>query len=177
MAASFRAPVIEIELRALAPDDETALRTLFDNEDTRLWNPGPSAEDLPAWLAEMSTPAADHRTWAVVEAGRRTNELDGLVSIFGISPPSREAEIGFRTMPAARGRGIARAAVALACQKLADENIVDELVLFHAVGNPASCRVAIASGFALEETLPGNFTYGDGKVHDEHRHRRLLGKG
>ena len=45
--------------------------------------------------------------------------------------------------------------------------------LFHAVDNPASCRVATKAGFALEGTHRSSFRYGDGRLHDEHSHARL----
>jgi RimJ/RimL family protein N-acetyltransferase len=156
-----------IALRRLRQSDSNRLRVLFGDADTLLWNPGPSPESLDRWLLEMSEPADDHRTWAVAES----DDFVGVVSIFTIDRLARSAEIGFRTLPVARGRGISRTAVALAITEVAREHIIDELVLFHAVDNVGSCRVATASGFELVETLPDNWTYGDGRAHDEHRHR------
>ncbi|MDQ1615779.1 MAG: hypothetical protein QOJ60_1718, partial [Actinomycetota bacterium] len=47
--------------------------------------------------------------------------------------------------------------------------------LYHAVANPASCRVAEKVGFRHEGTLRQSYVYGDGTRHDEHLHARLAG--
>ena len=47
------------------------------------------------------------------------------------------------------------------------------VALVHAVANPASCRVALASSFALEGTHRGALDHGDGVKWDMHTHARL----
>jgi RimJ/RimL family protein N-acetyltransferase len=152
-----------ITLRLLRSTDRPALVELFDDPATRLWNPGP--DDLDTWLGQMSVPAPDHRTWAVTDDHDR---LLGVVSLFDLDPVARTAEIGFRVHPAARGRGVATAAVSVALA--AQPGLTVRLL--HAVENTASCRVAGACGFGPPELLPANWTYGDGRRHDEHRHLR-----
>ena len=49
--------------------------------------------------------------------------------------------------------------------------------LYHAVDNPASCRVAVKAGFVLEGRPRESFRYGDGQLHDEHLHGRLATDG
>ena len=43
---------------------------------------------------------------------------------------------------------------------------------YHAVANPASCKVALRAGFPLEGLLRQSFVYGDGQRYDEHLHAR-----
>jgi RimJ/RimL family protein N-acetyltransferase len=161
------------ELRRFRPDDDAELTALFADPATRLWNPGPADGGVAAWRESIDAPSDEHRTWAVDDpaAGGR---LVGVVSVFAVDREQRRAEIGFRTVPAARGRGVAAAAAAAACARIAAEGLVDRIELFHAVENVASCRVAQAAGFALVATVPANYRYGDGELHDEHLHRRDL---
>ena len=70
-------------------------------------------------------------------------------------------------MPAARGRGVAVAAVDAACRWAFDVLAVERVELFHAVENGASRRVAEKAGFTLEGRLRRSFRYGDGVKHDE----------
>jgi RimJ/RimL family protein N-acetyltransferase len=47
--------------------------------------------------------------------------------------------------------------------------------LIHAVENAASCRVAEKCGYRHEGTTRSSYRYGDGELHDEHIHGRLVG--
>ena len=138
------------------------------------WNPADStAPDLgvaAAWVAQRADWSdGSHASFAVSDG----HALLGSVSLFRIDRVHDNAEIGYWVAPAARGRGVAVTATrgvtdwAFATLGLA------RVQLYHAVENPASCRVAEKSGYRLEGTVRQSYRYGDGLLHDEHLHGRL----
>ena len=84
-----------------------------------------------------------------------------------INREQNDAEIGYWTVPAARGRGVAAAAVDAACRWAFEHLPVDRIELCHAVENTASGRVAEKAGFIHEGRLRRSYRYGDGGKHDE----------
>jgi RimJ/RimL family protein N-acetyltransferase len=85
------------------------------------------------------------------------------------------AEIGYWTAVAARGRGIAPAAVRAVTDWVFDAfagTSLRQIMLVHDVDNPASCRVAEKAGYPFFQLSPANpphwFT-------DGHIHMRLRG--
>jgi RimJ/RimL family protein N-acetyltransferase len=103
-------------------------------------------------------------TFAVVaqseaEGGEDAAEPIGNVSIRRLAKERDAAEIGYWTMPQARGKSVAtraaEAALAWADEQWA-EDPVDRYTLIHTLGNDASCRVAIKLGFAFAEDLPAH---------------------
>lgn len=105
------------------------------------------------WLAGQTEGWTDgtRRGFAVFDADSGT--LLGHVVVK--RPPSAAAEIGYWTVAAARGRGVAPGAVAAVSRWLfATDSTVDRIELLHAVDNPASCRVAGKAGFGLRAELP-----------------------
>ena len=160
-----------VVLRAFAPPDRASLEALFAEPEVLLWNPPPPGLHVPTWCVQSNAGAGgrEFRTWAVADPvdGR----LLGTVSVFGLDGRTGEAEIGYRVLAAEAGRGVATAAVEHATRRAAAELGVRSLRLHHAVGNPASCRVALKAGFALDGVLCGLVPYGDGRRHEEHLHR------
>ncbi len=77
------------------------------------------------------------------------------------------AVIGFGTVPAARGRGVAAAAVDAASRWAFGALPIDRIELCHAVENKASGRVAEKAGYTYEGHLRRSYRYGDGVKHDE----------
>jgi RimJ/RimL family protein N-acetyltransferase len=79
-------------------------------------------------------------------------------------------EISYWTAAAARGRGIAPAAVravtAWAFGSFGAERL-SRIMLVHDVDNPASCRVAAKSGYPFHELSPANppYWFTDGHIH------------
>jgi RimJ/RimL family protein N-acetyltransferase len=90
-----------------------------------------------------------------------------------VLPELRIAAIGYVVLGAARGRGVATAAVRLASGYVLGTLGWPRLELHHAVANPASCRVAAKTGFALEGKLRRAMRYAGGNWEDEHLHARL----
>ena len=158
-------------LRRLGTDDDGALVRLFGDPEVAMWNPGPGAADVQRWRAENTEPADDFRTWAVTD---ETDELLGVVCLFSIEDATHTAEIGIRIAGYARGQGLGRAALDLAMTFGSHERGVRSVEAWHAVGNVASCRLLTACGLTLVTHVPANYRYGDGQLHDEHRHVRVL---
>ncbi len=158
----FDLPVGELLLRPWRDDDLDPLETALHDPEVRRWNSPVSIarEDVVAMLArrrDWST--GDHCSWAVVDAG---DELLGSVSLHSIDRDQGEAEVGYWTVAAARGRGVAVRSVVAVCAWAFAELRLDRIVLFHAVDNPASGRVAAKAGFTLEGRLRRSHRYGDG---------------
>jgi RimJ/RimL family protein N-acetyltransferase len=149
-----------------ADDVDAALDALVDPE-TRLWNAGwvHTRDDAMVWLERRQEWGGDHASWAVEDVASRA--LLGSVSVHSIDLDQNDAEIGYWTVPAARGRGVATAAVDTACRWTFGTLAVDRIELCHAVENVASGRVAEKAGFTYEGRLRRSYRYGDGVKHDE----------
>jgi RimJ/RimL family protein N-acetyltransferase len=149
-----------------AGDADDALVALLDPE-TRLWNAGwvETRDDALVWLERRQDWGGDHASWAVDDAA--TGALLGSVSLHSIDRDANDAEIGYWTVAAARGRGVATVAVDAACRWGFGALPIDRIELCHAVENVASGRVARKAGFTCEGRLRRSFRYGDGVKHDE----------
>jgi RimJ/RimL family protein N-acetyltransferase len=147
-----------LRLRPWRADDVDAVWAVFQDAEVRLWNGGGVAtrDDAAALLARrMDWSAGDHAAWAVVDAAPDVVRV------------GTDAEVGYWTAPAARGRGVAAVAVDAACRWAFATLTVDRIELLHAVENAASGRVAQKSGFTYEGHLRRSYRYGDGVKHDE----------
>lgn len=100
--------------------------------------------------------------------------LLGLVSLHHVDFRHQSAEIGYHTAPWARGQEVATTATGSVVNWAFGALDLVRLQVFHAADNIASCRVAEKLRFALEGTTRSSFRYGDGKLHDEHLHGRLV---
>ena len=104
-----------------------------------------------------------YATWYVAAVGT----LLGSVSLHSIARVQGNAQVGYWTIPAARGRSIAARAVDAACRWAFATVPLERVELCHAVENEASARVAEKAGFRLEGWLRRSYRYGDGVRHDE----------
>jgi len=164
----FELSVGPVLLRPWRPDDAPATRAALADPDIRLWNgwDEPTDEGVARFLrgrADWSD--GDHASWAVVDPA--TGELLGSVSLHAIDRAQADAEIGYWTVPAARGRGVAALVVDAVCRWAFAALPVDRIELCHAVENTASGRVAEKAGFTREGRLRRSYRYGDGVKHDE----------
>jgi RimJ/RimL family protein N-acetyltransferase len=104
------------------------------------------------WLDRYEVARADgtREAFAIVDA-------DGTFLGLALSPEidreAQEAELGYITAPAARGRGIASAALRLLSDWAFDELGMLRLVLYISVENEASKRVAERAGYVREGVL------------------------
>jgi RimJ/RimL family protein N-acetyltransferase len=156
-----------VRLRRWRMDDVDAVWTALQDPEIRLWNGGgvasrAEAETLVARRRDWS--GGEHASWAVVDAG---DAVLGSVSLHSIDRVGNDAEIGYWTAPAARGRGVAALAVDAAVRWGFSALPIDRVELCHAVENKASGRVAEKAGFTYEGHLRRAYRYGDGVKHDE----------
>jgi RimJ/RimL family protein N-acetyltransferase len=156
-----------LRLRPWRPDDVDAVWAAFQDPDVRLWSGAVLAtrDDAAAMLGRRMDWSGDHASWAVVDAV--ADAVLGSLSIHSIDRAGNDAEVGYWTVPAARGRGVAAAAVDAGCRWAFAALPVDRIELCHAVENVASGRVAAKAGFTYEGHLRRSFRYGDGVKHDE----------
>lgn len=148
-------------------DADAVLAALADPEIVQ-WNASAVSTRLEAvdWIARRADwTDGDHVSLAVVDA--LGGQLLGSVSLHKIDLEQGDAEIGYWTVPAARGRGVATAAVTALCRWALLELPIDRIELCHAVENVGSTRVAAKAGFTREGRLRQSYRYGDGRKHDE----------
>ena len=155
-------------LRPWRDDDAPAVWAAMQDPGIRRWNGtvtgGPA--DVRALLARRRDwSAGDQASFAVVDAAG--GALLGAVSLHSIDRDQGDAEVGYWTVPAARGRRVAVRAATTVVGWGFDTLGLHRVQLFHAVGNPASGRVAAAAGFTCEGRLRRSHRYGDGVRHDE----------
>ncbi|MFC8732340.1 GNAT family N-acetyltransferase [Luteimicrobium sp. NPDC057192] len=158
-----------LRLRPWTPDDAPAVRAVYADPDVRRWHARTLVDDdearalIAGWTGEWSARTGAH--WAVEDAQGR---LVGRVALSDIDDRDGTAELGYWTAPAARGRGVAVAAVGAVVRWAADGGLW-RLEIEHAAGNLASCRVAERSGFELEGVKRASALHEDG-FHDMHVH-------
>ncbi|MEV4640131.1 GNAT family N-acetyltransferase [Actinoplanes sp. NPDC049548] len=131
-------------------------------------------DEATAWLT------AQHDGWVT---GNRysfaiVDEQDtvlGHVALKSPGAPATEAEVGYWTAAHARGRGVApRAVKIITGWAFTTFPHLRRLRLLHQVDNTASCRVAVKSGYAYEQTLAAEHPYPrEGHLH-VHPHPALL---
>lgn len=162
-------------LRPWRPADAPAVLAALRDPAVARWNPQPDVVDLDGarrWAAARADwSSGTHASFAVADPDSGT--LLGSLSVHRIH--DQEAEIGYWTVPAARGRGVATRAVRTATDWAFHRLDLHRIALYHAVANPASCAVASGAGYALEGVLRQSHRYGDRVRHDEHLHARLAG--
>lgn len=156
-----------VRLRPWRDSDADAVWAALQDPEIRLWNGSgvgsrEDAAELVRGRADWNS--GEHASWAVVDG---TDAVVGSVSVHSIDRAQADAEIGYWTAPAARGRGVAAAAVDAACRWAFETLDVDRVELCHAVENPASGRVAEKAGFTYEGHLRRSYRYGDGVKRDE----------
>ncbi len=164
-------------LRPPRPEDTADALAMLTDPEVRQWNPVTSVVDAASaeeWLARGADWSdGDHATFSVIDA--TTGQLAGNVSLHRIDRRQANASIGYRVAAWARGRGAATATVAAATDWSFTSLGIERVELCHAVANPASCRVAVKAGYAIEGTLRASWAHDDGNRYDEHIHGRLAG--
>ena len=144
--------------------------------DIRRWNPLGSVTDeetARAWCEKWADwVAAGSAQFNVLDA--TSGRLLGMVAVHQIDYEAGNAELGYRVAPWARGQGVATVAVRSVSDWAFGALEMTRLQLLHAVDNAASCRVAEKAGYLLEGTTRSSYRYGDGLLHDEHIHGRLV---
>jgi len=156
-----------LRLRPWREDDAPDVFAALQDPASRLWSGAGTVSREDAALIvriRMDRSLEDRAAWAVVDAA---GTLLASVSLHSIDRAQADAEIGYWTVPAARGRGVAPVAVDAACRWAFARLGIQRVELCHAVENAASARVAEKAGFTLEGRLRRSYRYGDGRKHDE----------
>ncbi|HEU4421033.1 MAG TPA: GNAT family protein [Pilimelia sp.] len=168
-------PAAGLLMRPWRVADAPAVAAALADPAIALWNPSSAAIDLDGaldWVARRADWSdGSHASFAITED--RGGPLLGSVSLHRINWQMQDAAIGYWTVRAARGRGIAGRAVDAVTTWAFEALDLHRVELCHAVANAASCRVAAKAGFPLEGTLREAYRYGDGQRYDEHLHARL----
>ncbi|MEV0091883.1 GNAT family N-acetyltransferase [Streptomyces sp. NPDC050738] len=120
------------------------------------------------WLADQHAGRVSGKLLSFAVIGTGEGQLAGCMVLKRPDPAGTVGEIGYWTVAAARGRGVAAAAVEAVAQWAYGTLGLARLDILHTVGNEASCRVAEKAGFAFAEILPATPPW----PHDGHRHIR-----
>jgi len=172
-----RLETADLVLRPPAEEDAPEAYALLNDPEVKLWNPARECPDLAtaaAWCREGAD-WPDDASWAVFHAvDPDTGTMVGNISLFAIDRDDQVAKIGYRVVPAARGRGVARQMVDAVARWAFESRGLMRVQLEHSVHNAASCRVAAAAGFVLEGTARSAYAVPGTEVrHDAHIHGRL----
>jgi RimJ/RimL family protein N-acetyltransferase len=157
-----------IRLRPWRADDVDDVLAAMQDPVMQLWNglPASTRPEAEAFLRRRGDwSGGGHASWAVVDTS--SEALLGSLSLHSIDLVQGGASVGYWTVPAARGGGVASTAADVACRWAFGALAVDRIELCHAVENPASARVAEKAGFTYEGHLRRSYRYGDGIKHDE----------
>ena len=169
-----------IRLRPWEPGDERILLAAIEDPAIQLYTGLGVAGSGPAPVTDAASATAlieRRQRWMapawVIEDGADGTAY-GYVAIYDLNLTwQRDGEVGYWLLPEARGKGVASRAVRLVTRHAFDVLGLHRLTLWHAVENPASCRVAQACGFALEGESRESWRCGDGVARDEHLHGLL----
>ena len=164
-------PVEDLLLRPWRSSDVDAVVEAYADPGIQRWHVrSMTPDEALAWLASWPDrwQAEARADWAVTRAGR----VVGRAGLRTIDLAEAQGEVGYWTMPAARGQRVAPRAVRAIVDWAFGVVGLHRLELSHSVGNPASCRVADQAGFQYEGTRRAQGWHADG-WHDMHLHARL----
>lgn len=156
-------------LRPWSATDADALLAAQRENDDLATQFGPLADHAAAARFIEKTLRMDDTVqhWAVVVDGVAV----GNVGLSAIEHRHDTAWVSYWLATVVRGRGLASRAVAAVAQRAFDDGSF-RLELGHRVNNPASCRVAVAAGFAPEGVERLKLRYGQERF-DVETHARL----
>jgi RimJ/RimL family protein N-acetyltransferase len=154
-----------IRVRLWEPERDGAARyRLMRDPDQDRWGvpvfvPRPVNEAASREQAEhdrIRALAGEPSSYAVVSVA--TDDLLGDIACRMDAPRMGIVDVGYGTLPEARGRGVASTALRLVSTWLLEPVSgagLGRVQLDHATGNEASCRVALKAGFAREGVRRG----------------------
>lgn len=163
-------------LRPWQPDDAPVLVVSSRDPEIRQWNrsvdlsPAAAGEKIARWRERWQ--AEEAAIWAICRPGG--GGPVGLVGLADVDLRGGGAEFLYWLLPAGRGHGVVVDATVRISRWAVDELGLHRLRITHSVANPASCRVAVKAGFALEGVMRSALLHADG-WHDEHLHARVAG--
>ncbi|MCK1796900.1 GNAT family N-acetyltransferase [Streptomyces sp. XM4193] len=160
-------------LRRWGAADAAAVRGAFDEPQMRQQSREPVECDASAarWIEDRvrEWDEGSGFAFAVVD---RDGGVVGNMAVGSVNRAHRVGWVSYWTTAAARGRGVA----AEACRTVSEWAFRDaelfRLEIGHRTNNTASCRVALAAGYAVEGWQRQKLEY-DGVRHDVELHARL----
>ena len=168
--------VDDLVLRPWRPDDVAVVVRAYADPVIQFWNLDASltVDQAHAWIAQWSTgwQAETQASWAVADAA--SGGVLSRVSLRRMSLEHGHAECTYWTLREARGRGVTWRAARAAARWALDVLGLHRIDLQHSVRNPASCRVALRAGFAVEGRRRQALRHADG-WHDMHLHGLVAG--
>jgi RimJ/RimL family protein N-acetyltransferase len=157
---------VAFSLRPLAEEHLDAVGALFDDPDvlrfTRLPVPPPPGFERQ-WLDRYEAGRRDgtREAFAVVDDD---GSFLGMAMAVDIDREAREVELGYIVAPAARGRGVATAALDELTRWAFAELDALRITLIIDVENRASARVAERCGYVLEGVMRSSYLKDDLRV-------------
>ena len=164
-------PAVDLFLRPWLRSDAPDLVTAYADPAIHRWHcRSLSLAEAEAWVSHEAD-RWEHDTgasWAVTHNGL----LRGRVGIGRTHLAEGRAGVSYWILPDARGQGFAARALDAVVAWAFDDVGFHRLELDHSTQNPASCRVAVRAGFAVEGTKRAQALHLDG-WHDMHAHALL----
>ena len=152
------------DMQSLGKDRDVILHTYVEEPF--------GADDAIVWLARYIQGWQDGSCAGFAIADAASDGFLGFCALVGIDREGLEAEIGYITAPAARGRGIATRALVLISDWALTAGGLRRVELKIDHENPASQRVAERSGFTKEGTLR-SVHFKQGRRTDFHVYARI----
>jgi len=146
----------EIRLRPLTPEDSDGVRVLVEDAEARRYTriPEPPPPGFEHTWIELYNPEIVGDTKAAFVITDDTGDaFYGLGMVPTIEAGSATAELGYLLTPAARGRGIATAALDALTRWAFEERRMYRIELLICVENAPSRAVAQRCGYSYEGTL------------------------
>jgi RimJ/RimL family protein N-acetyltransferase len=162
-----------LRLRRWSAVDVRSVLTAFA-DPVMTWQvsePIDSLDAAEAWVAVQSDQWASGAAFAFAVVDGEDTML-GNVAVSAVNRRHATGWVSYWTTQRARGQGVASGACRALARWAFDDLGLFRLELGHRVNNPASCRVALAAGFAAEGIERRKLEY-DGMRHDVERHARL----
>jgi RimJ/RimL family protein N-acetyltransferase len=160
-------------LRAWRLEDAPALLAAANEPSLQeqFVRPVATLDEAREWIQARGADSAEGtaHAWAITD---EDDEAIGLVTVSHIEPRHSTGWVAYWLLPRGRGKGLAARSVRAVSRWAFDELGLFRLELGHRVENVASCRVAVAAGYAPEGIERSRLEY-DGVRYDVERHARL----
>lgn len=168
-------------LRPWEPGDAERLLSAFAEPELAWQSPQAPAtrEEALAWIGRQREAAEEGGAFGFAVTDGAAEGADLALGHVQVSVTSRAHGLGWVSYwvhSDSRGRGVATAAALLAAEYAFAETDLFRLELGHRLNNPASCLVALRSGFRPEGVERQKLRYGDERF-DTGTHARLRTDG
>ena len=159
----------DVLLRPLRPGDAAGIVAVCDDEISARWIPDLphpyTSADGEEWVADAERKWREEH-WANFAAVHAETGVHVASCGVHIEPQHARGEIGYIVHPGWRGKGVARACVALTTDWGFDDLGLERIEIRADVRNVASRRTAASAGYRLEGVLRGAMTVRDERVDD-----------